>query len=89
MVKVLPEPVTPSSTWSRSSALRPAISSLIAWGWSPAGWNSEVSPNGRLSSLGWACTAVAVGKGWLTTETMALYMPRQERRGKGGSGASC
>ena len=32
MVKVLPEPVTPSSTWSRSRALTPATSSSIARG---------------------------------------------------------
>jgi hypothetical protein len=37
MVKVLPEPVTPSSTWSRSPLRRPAIKSAIAVGWSPAG----------------------------------------------------
>jgi hypothetical protein len=37
MVKVLPEPVTPSSTWSRSPRSIPAISSAIASGWSPAG----------------------------------------------------
>ncbi len=41
MVKVLPEPVTPSSTWSRSPARIPATISAIACGWSPAGWNSE------------------------------------------------
>jgi hypothetical protein len=52
MVKVLPEPVTPRSTWSRSSLRKPWISSSIAWGWSPAGWNSEVSRNGRLASFG-------------------------------------
>jgi hypothetical protein len=37
MVKVLPEPVTPSSTWLRSFALAPAISSAMAVGWSPFG----------------------------------------------------
>ncbi len=41
MVKVLPEPVTPSSTWSRSLALTPATSSAMAAGWSPLGSNSE------------------------------------------------
>ena len=41
MVKVLPEPVTPSSTWSRSPARMPAISCVIASGWSPAGPNAE------------------------------------------------
>ena len=45
MVKVLPEPVTPSSTWSRSCALTPATSSGMAVGWSPAGWYSLTSLN--------------------------------------------
>ena len=37
MVKVLPEPVTPSSTWSFSPACMPETSSEIARGWSPWG----------------------------------------------------
>jgi hypothetical protein len=37
MVKVLPEPVTPSSTWSRSPVFTPSISWRIASGWSPDG----------------------------------------------------
>jgi hypothetical protein len=37
MVKVLPEPVTPSSTWLRSFSLAPATRSAMAVGWSPAG----------------------------------------------------
>ena len=37
MVKVLPEPVTPSSTWLRSCWLTPATSSAMAVGWSPLG----------------------------------------------------
>ena len=41
MVKVLPEPVTPSRTWSRSFSLMPSTSSLIAVGWSPFGVMSE------------------------------------------------
>ena len=32
MVKVLPDPVTPRSTWSVRPSLRPATSSLIAFG---------------------------------------------------------
>ncbi len=47
MVKVLPEPVTPSSTWSRSPRATPSMSAAIACGWSPAGWNSEWIWNGR------------------------------------------
>jgi hypothetical protein len=37
MVIVLPEPVTPSSVWKRSPRRRPAVSSAMARGWSPAG----------------------------------------------------
>jgi len=37
MVKVLPEPVTPSSTWSFSPCSAAATSSAIAVGWSPDG----------------------------------------------------
>src|SRR5262244_1910903 len=37
IVNVLPEPVTPSSTWSRSRRFSPATRSSIACGWSPAG----------------------------------------------------
>src|SRR5277367_6483158 len=47
MVKVLPEPVTPSSTWSRSLAATPLRSSSIAWGWSPFGSNSDTTRNLR------------------------------------------
>ena len=43
MVKVLPEPVTPSSTWSRSCSSTPATSSAMAVGWSPAGSYSDTS----------------------------------------------
>jgi hypothetical protein len=43
MVKVLPEPVTPSRTWSLSPAARPSVSSRMARGWSPAGVYSETS----------------------------------------------
>ena len=42
MVKVLPEPVTPSSTWVRSWRLMPSTSSLIAVGWSPFGSYSDL-----------------------------------------------
>ena len=47
MVKVLPEPVTPSSTWSRSCERTPLTSSSIACGWSPSGSNSETTRNRR------------------------------------------
>jgi hypothetical protein len=40
MVKVLPVPVAPSSTWLRSPSSTPSTSSAMAVGWSPAGVNS-------------------------------------------------
>ncbi len=49
MVKVLPEPVTPSSVWKLSPSLTPSTRPWIAAGWSPAGgygwksWNGEPS----------------------------------------------
>ena len=46
MVKVLPEPVTPSRTWSRSPVAAVATSSAMAEGWSPAGLYSECSRKG-------------------------------------------
>ena len=42
IVKVLPEPVTPSSTWVRSWRLTPSTRSAIACGWSPFGVNSDL-----------------------------------------------
>src|SRR3979490_2163699 len=42
IVKVLPEPVTPSSTCERSWRLTPSTSSAIARGWSPSGLKSDV-----------------------------------------------
>ena len=35
MVKVLPEPVTPSSVWYRSPRRMPSLSAATASGWSP------------------------------------------------------
>src|ERR1700722_8707725 len=59
MVKVLPEPVTPSSTWSRSWARTPLSSSSIACGWSPFGSNSDTTrkrrPPSDLSGRGGRC----------------------------------
>ena len=72
-VKVLPEPVTPSSTWLRSCALTPATSSAMAVGWSPLGSYSDTSlkamPPSLLSGRGGRC-GVNVGmppdtSGWL------------------------
>src|SRR5579871_5104456 len=51
MVKVLPEPVTPSSTWSRSSERTPAVSSEIAPGWSPFGSYSDTTRSWRVCGL--------------------------------------
>ena len=46
IVKVLPEPVTPSSTWVRSCRLMPSTSSRIAVGWSPFGSYSDLMTKG-------------------------------------------
>ena len=45
IVNVLPEPVTPSSTWLRSPRLSPSTSSGIARAWSPFSSKSETSLN--------------------------------------------
>ncbi len=37
IVKVLPEPVTPSSVWRRHPSWMPCTSASIACGWSPVG----------------------------------------------------
>ncbi|MDQ0591483.1 hypothetical protein QFZ47_005592 [Variovorax paradoxus] len=37
MVKVLPDPVTPSSVWNTSPSSTPSTSPSMAFGWSPAG----------------------------------------------------
>src|SRR3974390_474377 len=42
-VKVLPEPVTPKSTWWGCPALIPRSSCLMARGWSPLGRKSETN----------------------------------------------
>ena len=47
MVKVLPEPVTPSSTWSRSLPCKPATRSRMAAGWSPFGSKGETTWRAR------------------------------------------
>ena len=44
-VKVFPDPVTPSRTWSFFPILIPAINFLIAWGWSPVGENDDFNLN--------------------------------------------
>ncbi len=64
MVKVLPEPVTPSSTWSRSPASAWATSSAMAAGWSPAGVYCVASRNGvrtRASGRAGRCGAQSPG----------------------------
>ncbi len=42
-VSVLPDPVTPSSVWYLSPRTRPAVSSTMALGWSPAGSNGATT----------------------------------------------
>ena len=50
IVKVLPEPVTPSSVWKASPSRTPSTSLAIASGWSPDGgygWNSAKGESGK------------------------------------------
>ena len=48
----------PKSTWSCSPARIPAVSSLIAVGWSPAGWNgADMTKRRPPSSLGLVSTS--------------------------------
>ena len=54
IVNVLPEPVTPISTCSWRPSRRLRVSSAMAAGWSPAGWNGDSSRN---------CTANSAGRG--------------------------
>src|SRR3990172_928465 len=44
-VIVLPDPVTPRRVWYLSPRRRPSVSSRIAFGWSPAGWNGATTSN--------------------------------------------
>src|SRR4051812_40999499 len=76
MVKVLPEPVTPSRTWSRSPARIPATMSAMACGWSPAGWKSDMSWNGRPVS-GATGTARSTTMGSDCSGFMPLYIVRR------------
>jgi len=71
MVKVLPEPVTPNSTWSRSPASTPAISSLIADGWSPLGSYSDVTVSRREKARA-GCLAGTNTTGWDTRLSRAV-----------------
>src|SRR5258708_34328763 len=67
MVNVLPEPVTPSSTWSCSCRAMPSTSAAIACGWSPAGWNSDEMANRRPTS--------ASGRSALRTGIVVTIVP--------------
>src|SRR5262245_35791016 len=75
MVKVLPKPVTPSSTWLRSGSSTPATNSVIACGWSPRGsysaMRSKATPPSDFSGRGGRC-GINVGmlpqtRGWLAS----------------------
>ena len=76
MVKVLPEPVTPSSTWSRSRRSRPSVSSLIAVGWSPAGRKSDLNSNGLPGSGADNCTARSSTTGSEYCGLLDIVIPR-------------
>src|SRR5215472_2423344 len=69
IVKVLPEPVTPSSVWNASPSWIPSTSPAMASGWSPAGgygrksWNGEPgyvtnSPSGAAVFASWSAASV-------------------------------
>lgn len=51
MLKVLPEPVTPSNVWCDSPASMPSTNWRIASGWSPAGWKRVTSWNSDMKDL--------------------------------------
>src|SRR3990167_6170377 len=51
MVKVLPEPVTPSRVWNTSPSFTPSTSCRIASGWSPAGGYGRNSSKGEPGNM--------------------------------------
>jgi len=51
MVKVLPEPVTPSKVWNTSPSRTPSTSLSMAAGWSPAGGYGRNSSNGEFGKV--------------------------------------
>src|SRR3954447_25279850 len=69
-VIVLPDPVTPSSVWNLSPRFRPAVSSAMALGWSPAGEKGAMTSNRGLLIEGiytaglCSGTTLAVGVGF-------------------------
>src|SRR3954470_19802568 len=65
---VLPDPVTPSSVWYRSPRRRPAVSSAMALGWSPAGSKGATTSKrgllmGEIYSAGISSGSVSPGPG--------------------------
>ena len=88
MVNVLPEPVTPSSTWSRSYSPTPATSASIAVGWSPLGSYSDTSskwmPPSDLSGRSGRCGVQAspfLMLGSPATSSAASEVRRRRRAG--------
>ena len=51
VVKLLPEPVMPSSVWNRSPRSMPSASAAIASGWSPAGDRSVTSSSAGINAM--------------------------------------
>src|SRR5882672_2487633 len=51
IVKVLPDPVTPSSVWDARPSSMPSMSFAIASGWSPDGAKSSASLKGLLGNV--------------------------------------
>ena len=95
MVKVLPDPVTPSRTWWRSPRRRPSLSWAMARGWSPRGWYSQTSLNrngpgsgeGRAwkaGSSGGACGSARARVGSALRRTCGLVFTSLPRFRRGG-----
>src|SRR5215210_646563 len=62
-VIVLPEPVTPSRVWYLSPRRNPAVSSVMALGWSPAGSNGATTSKWGLLMLGIYTAGISSGRG--------------------------
>jgi hypothetical protein len=87
MVKVLPEPVTPSSTWSRSFSLAPATRSAMAVGWSPAACTRSPCGSGCRPRISPAARTVRRPGLAVLEQRVAAFDQRRQRLHGGGVGA--
>src|SRR5262245_49321868 len=94
IVIVFPEPVTPSSVWKRSPRSSPAVSSAIAFGWSPAGSNGAWRRNGARAMptiyrvFFGDCSSRSVRDGSGTDPDPSLGGWSDGRRGRGRGGCN-